>query len=48
VAYNTQNREVCELCPSCGILNTGKTDVSVTGSVFEMLCFSVFRIPDGD
>jgi hypothetical protein len=35
IACNKQNRWVCELCPSPGIVNTRKHNVSETGSVSD-------------
>jgi hypothetical protein len=40
--YNTQNYSVPGLCPSSGILNTGKHNVSEIGPVY------VLRIGEGD
>jgi hypothetical protein len=44
--YNTQNYCVSGLCPSFGILNTRKHNVSETNSISEILRFLVIRIPD--
>jgi hypothetical protein len=43
---STQNYWVSGLCSSSGILNTRKHNVSEIGSVFETLCFLIFRILD--
>jgi hypothetical protein len=42
MVYNTQNYWVSGLCPSSGILNTRKHNVSKTGSI------SVLRKGEGD
>jgi hypothetical protein len=47
MVYNTQNYWVFGLCPSSGILETRKHDVSETGSVSETSCFLVSTVPDG-
>jgi hypothetical protein len=46
MVYNTQNYWVFGLCPSSGILETRKHNVSETGYVSETLCCLVSRIPD--
>jgi hypothetical protein len=46
MVYNTKNFWVFGLLPLSGILETRKHDVSETGSVSEISCFIVSRIPD--
>jgi hypothetical protein len=46
MVYNTQNYYVFGLCPSSGILENRKHNVSETDQVSETLCFLVFRITD--
>jgi hypothetical protein len=48
MVYDTQNYWVFRLFPSSGILETRKHDISETGSVSEISCFLVSKIPDDE